>query len=103
MSQDLLPDWVMNTFEELASKAPFGSGRVQLGFAFDGLWLPKDVLVPLFEKVKAMDVRTITSHYLRNPIIGQWQHLLFINLKLLLTGWDNSWISNRDLTQAWYT
>ena len=66
MSYDMLPGWVMSTFEELASKAPFGNERVQLGFAFDGLWLPKEILVPLFAKVKEAGVKTITTHYVRS-------------------------------------
>lgn len=61
----------MSTFEELVSKAPFGNQRVQLGFAFDGLWLPKEVVVPLIKKVKGLGIKTITSHYVRTPVIGQ--------------------------------
>lgn len=70
VNQNLLADWVMSTFEHLASKAPFGNERVQLGFALDGLYLPKETLVAVFEKVKALGVKTITSHYSRNPIFS---------------------------------
>lgn len=68
LDQDLLVEWTMCTFEDLISKAPFGNGRVQVGFAFDGLWLPKEVIVGLFQKVKQLGVKTITSHYTHNPI-----------------------------------
>jgi hypothetical protein len=71
LNRDMLPEWVISLLEELASKAPFGSERVQLGFGFDGLWLPKDVIIPLFEKVKALGIKTITTHYLQNPIQRQ--------------------------------
>jgi hypothetical protein len=38
LEPDMLPPWVMKTFDKLASLNPFGpSGRVRLGFAFDGL------------------------------------------------------------------
>jgi hypothetical protein len=38
----------MSTFESLAAKAPLGNGRVQLGFAFDGFFLPKEIVVISF-------------------------------------------------------
>jgi hypothetical protein len=68
MSHDLLPDWVMSTLEQLAADGPFSEGRVQLGFAFDGFFLPKQVIVPLFEKVKSLGIKVITTHYCRNAI-----------------------------------
>jgi hypothetical protein len=56
--------------ESLAAKAPFGNGRVTLGFAFDGFFLPKEVVVSLFQKVKSLGVKTWTSHYGQNVIQG---------------------------------
>jgi hypothetical protein len=81
MSHDLFPDWVMSTFEDLASKAPFCDGRVHLGFAFDGMWLPKEMLVPLFAKVKDAGVKTITTHYVRTHFRGSLQHSFSLNPK----------------------
>lgn len=66
----MLPDWVMSTLSDLASKAPFGDGRVTLGLAFDGLWYPKEVVVDLFTKAKEMGIKLITTHYVRNAIQG---------------------------------
>jgi hypothetical protein len=77
VTQNMLKEWVMKEFEELALKAPFANERVQLGFAFDGMWLPKEVLVPLFEKVKGLGVKTITTHYTRLPLLRQLHQLLF--------------------------
>ena len=55
----------METFHTLAKKAPFGAGgQVELGFAFDGLWLPKEVLQKLFAEVRAAGVALITTHSL---------------------------------------
>jgi hypothetical protein len=70
MSHDLFPDWVMSTLDQLTTEGPFGNGRVQIGFAFDGLFLPKEVVVPLFEKVKSLGIKVITTHYCRNAISG---------------------------------
>lgn len=66
----MLADWVMKTLESLASKAPFGDGRVQLGFAFDGYFLPKEMVIALFDKVKALGIKVITTHYTRNVVTG---------------------------------
>ena len=68
MAPDLLPEWVMAHLDALASKAPFGDGRVSLGFAFDGFFLPKEVVIPLFDKVKSLGIKVITTHYGRSVL-----------------------------------
>ncbi|KAG0651489.1 5 -deoxyadenosine deaminase [Hyphodiscus hymeniophilus] len=70
LTSNLLPDWVISTLEALAAKAPFGNGRVVLGFAFDGFFLPKEVIVPLFQKVKSLGIKTWTAHYGQNAAQG---------------------------------
>jgi cytosine/adenosine deaminase-related metal-dependent hydrolase len=55
-------DWVMQTFDELADKGPFGEGRVKLGFAFDLFFLPPEMIKSLFAQVKNKGVKTITCH-----------------------------------------
>lgn len=53
----------MDTFDALASAAPFGDGRVSLGFAFDGFFLPQAMLKPIFDRVHgAPSVNVITHH-----------------------------------------
>lgn len=76
----MLADWVMATLEDLSLKALFGDGRVQLGLAFDGLWLPQEVVVGLFEKAKSLGVKLITTHYVRSlvPCICLLYQSLFI-------------------------
>jgi hypothetical protein len=68
----MLPDWVLSNLESLAAKAPFGNGRVSLGFAFDGFFLPKEVIVPLFQKIKSLGIKIWTTHYGRNAIQGKF-------------------------------
>ena len=63
MNESFFGDWIMPQIEHLASKAPFGEGRVKLGFSFDGFFIGKDATVQLFEKLKALGVGLITSHY----------------------------------------
>jgi len=66
----MLPDWVMNTLVELASKAPFGNGRVQLGIAFDGWFLPQGKVVDFVNKVRSLGIKLITTHSGQGPIFG---------------------------------
>lgn len=75
---NFLAPWVMETFTELAKAAPFGDGRVQLGLAFDGYFLPKEVVIEIINNVKSLGVKTITSHAGVNP---QWGK---VHLPLLL-------------------
>ena len=62
MNRDLLPPWVMDTFDKLAAAKPFGDGRVLLGFAFDGFFLPKEMLDPLFHRVVEGGIQLFTTH-----------------------------------------
>ena len=52
----------MNALEELSQRAPFGDGRVSLGVAFDGWFLPKEMIVPLFDNIKKMGIKHLTTH-----------------------------------------
>lgn len=64
LDQDILPAWVFETFDKLAQGAPFGDGRVQLGFALDLFFLPKEMILNIFDRVTKAGVKTITAHYL---------------------------------------
>ncbi|KAJ6606052.1 hypothetical protein DFH09DRAFT_1386467 [Mycena vulgaris] len=70
MAGSLMPDWVQSQLVDLAAKQPFGNGRVRLGFAFDGFFLPKEMVVGLYEQVRGLSIKLITSHYVRNAIMG---------------------------------
>ncbi|RAH84309.1 Metallo-dependent hydrolase [Aspergillus japonicus CBS 114.51] len=65
MHTNLLDDWVLQQLEELAAAAPFGDGRVQLGLAFDGFMLPKEMVVALYDRARRAGVKVITTHYVR--------------------------------------
>ena len=65
-----MPEWFMKQLEELASMQPWGDGRVNLGVAFDGLFLPKEHVTSFYEKVRKLGIKLITSHYVRNAVIG---------------------------------
>jgi cytosine/adenosine deaminase-related metal-dependent hydrolase len=67
---DLVPDWFMKQLEELAAQQPFGDGRVYLGWAFDLLFLPKEIVVPMYEQVRQLGIKLITTHVVKNAIFG---------------------------------
>ena len=58
-----IPDWMIPQLEDLGKKAPFNNGLVQLGFGFDGYFLPKEMVIGIFEKVRGLGVKLITSHF----------------------------------------
>ncbi|PGH06996.1 hypothetical protein GX51_02035 [Blastomyces parvus] len=62
--EEFFPAWVWETFDKLAQAAPFGDGRIQLGFAGELFFLPKEMIVNIFERVTKAGVKTITAHYL---------------------------------------
>ncbi|KAL5327980.1 hypothetical protein ACEPPN_005686 [Leptodophora sp. 'Broadleaf-Isolate-01'] len=83
LNHDLLPSWVLGTLEELVAKNPIASGRVQLGFAFDSTYLPKEMIVATFEKVKSLGIKLITTHYVGNGHFGGSPVELYHNYGLL--------------------
>ncbi|EDN03143.1 conserved hypothetical protein [Histoplasma mississippiense (nom. inval.)] len=55
LDQDILPAWVFETFDKLAQRGPFGDGRVHLGFALDLFFLPKEMILSIFDRVTKAD------------------------------------------------
>ncbi|GKZ19848.1 hypothetical protein AbraIFM66951_007778 [Aspergillus brasiliensis] len=62
---NFLDDWVVKQLSDLASAAPYGDGRVDIGLGFDGLMLPKDVVVSLYDRARKAGTKVITTHYVR--------------------------------------
>ncbi|KAF4550303.1 Amidohydrolase-like protein 6 [Elsinoe fawcettii] len=59
----MLAPWVLCTFSDLASRSPFGpNGRVTLGLAFDGWFLPQDACMFLFRAARANGIEHLTTH-----------------------------------------
>ena len=69
---DLIPDWFMKQLGELAAQQPFGEGRVYLGWAFDLLFLPKEMVVPMYEQVRKFGIKLITTHMVKNAVFGTY-------------------------------
>ncbi len=54
--------WVLEAFEALAAEKSWGSGRVQLGFGIDNLYLPTAKVCEMLGRVRAAGSKLITSH-----------------------------------------
>lgn len=67
---DKLPTWWLELLEKLAKDQPFGDGRVQLGLAFDAYYLPKETVLSIFKMVRGLNLKVITSHYVKGPVSG---------------------------------
>lgn len=64
---DFIPDWFIPVLEKLSRSRALSEGdrRMQLGLGFDGWFLPKDVVLDLFNRAKSLGVKVTTSHYVR--------------------------------------
>lgn len=84
MDGDLLAPWVMETFQKLADLNPLGpNGRVSLGFAFDGLFLPGFMIKDLYSRVREAGVRLITSHSVYGAQFGGKYHQVPLDLLVI--------------------
>ncbi|KAF4964437.1 hypothetical protein FSARC_7623 [Fusarium sarcochroum] len=71
LSRDIMPDSVMAQIFELAKGQPYGNGRVHIGFGFDYWFLPKEAVVGIFSGLRQAGIKLFTSHYAKNPALGQ--------------------------------
>ncbi|KAF5640189.1 5-methylthioadenosine s-adenosylhomocysteine deaminase [Fusarium sp. NRRL 25303] len=76
MEEQLLPSWLFEQLTSLCKNGAFANGRVTMGFAFDSFYLPKDVVVNIFNQVRGLGIQTITSHYVPSPLPGSTVDLL---------------------------
>ncbi|KAF4499592.1 5-methylthioadenosine S-adenosylhomocysteine deaminase [Fusarium agapanthi] len=76
MEEEFLPAWIFEQLTSLCKAVPFAEGRVTMGFAFDSFYLPKDVVVNIFNQVRGLGIKTITSHYVPSLLSGSTVDLL---------------------------
>jgi len=67
MNQSFVAPFALDALKSLVASAPFGNGRVTLGVAFDGWFLPQEMLKPLFEEIRNLGIRHITTHNGASP------------------------------------
>lgn len=65
---EALPAWVIQAFERLAKSSPLNQpdSRVKLGLGMDLYFLPKESLQALFQRVRELGVKVVTSHFVRH-------------------------------------
>ncbi|KIL93974.1 hypothetical protein FAVG1_02536 [Fusarium avenaceum] len=89
MEKTLLPDWLFEQLTTLCKAGPFGKGRVTMGFAFDFYTLPKEVIVDIFQRVRTLGIKTITSHYApsvqNEPIVDLLESCGILDKDILLS------------------
>lgn len=59
---DFIAPWALETLRDLSKKNPLGDGRVSLGVAFDAWFLPKERISALFDDIKQMGIKYLTTH-----------------------------------------
>lgn len=67
LNDDFIAPFTLPALRRLATSAPFGDGRVKLGVAFDGWFLPHDLIRPLFDEVKNLGIKHVTTHNAPSP------------------------------------
>lgn len=67
LNPDFIAPFALDTLQKLANSGPHGDGRIDLGVAFDGWFLPPDTIKELFQEVKRLGINTITTHYSPSP------------------------------------
>ncbi|KAJ7700709.1 hypothetical protein B0H17DRAFT_1128574 [Mycena rosella] len=75
MAASFMLDWIQLQLVDLGANQPYGDECICLGFVFNGFFLPKDMVVGLYEQVHSLDIKLITSHYCRNTIMGTNSHI----------------------------
>ncbi|RKL43973.1 hypothetical protein BFJ70_g4285 [Fusarium oxysporum] len=72
LNEELMVSWAFSQIEQLASKynSPESSHRLEIGYGFDWWFLPKDVSLDIFKRLRKSGVRLVTSHVGKNGFQG---------------------------------
>ena len=88
---DYFSDHTKATFQNLALAAPFGNGRVHMGYAIDNLYMPAEVIKPYYADLRDPakgKAKLITSHGVGGPLMGNGPSAVQILSKHDLLGPD---------------
>lgn len=67
---DVIPEWWWGQLRRLAREQPFAQGRITVGLGWDTFYLPREMVVNVFEEVRAMGVKLITCHHVSTPTLS---------------------------------
>ncbi|CAI7630923.1 unnamed protein product [Penicillium viridicatum] len=80
IDEDLMADWAFAQIEQLASKYNTlePSHRIEIGYGFDWWFLPKEVSLNIFKRLRKSGVRLVTSHVGKTGFQGSSSKLNFL-------------------------
>lgn len=67
LNPSFIAPFALSSLKSLAASTPYGDGRVTLGVAFDGWFLPHDMIKELFQEIKKFGIKHITTHNSPSP------------------------------------
>jgi hypothetical protein len=70
MEGELVPEWWWEQIRNLAGRQPFAGGRISLGLGWDAFYLPKEMVVKVFEDIRALGIKLITCHHVSTPTLS---------------------------------
>lgn len=69
--QDIMPAWALRQLGDLIEKHNTSASLVEVGMGFDLWFLPKDMVLGVFETLRQKGLRLVTSHVGRNAFMGE--------------------------------
>jgi hypothetical protein len=70
MEGELVPEWWWEQIKDLARRQPFAEGRITLGLGWDAFYLPKEMVVKVFEDIRSLGIKLITCHHVSTPTLS---------------------------------
>ncbi|KIX98800.1 uncharacterized protein Z520_05261 [Fonsecaea multimorphosa CBS 102226] len=68
--QDLLPEWALTQIAELAQKYNRPATTVEIGMGFDFWFLPQEMVLSMFGKLRKSGLRVLTTHVGSSAFMG---------------------------------
>ncbi len=68
--QDPVPDWALKQLGELIEKHQQSRSLVEIALGFDLWFLPKDMVLGMFESLRQKGMRLVTAHVGHNAFMG---------------------------------
>ncbi|EXJ57058.1 hypothetical protein A1O7_07402 [Cladophialophora yegresii CBS 114405] len=73
--QDLVPEWAVQQLGDLLENHNNAASLVEIGMGFDLWFLPKDMVLGMFQTLRQKGLRLVTSHVARNAFMGLHSHV----------------------------
>ncbi|MCJ1477421.1 hypothetical protein MMC13_006092 [Lambiella insularis] len=96
---EVLPNWTLPFLEKTCREHPFDN-RVHMGLGYDLFFLPKDIMISVYEQSRKAGVKCITTHAVRGfPLVKQLDENGLLGKDIVLShGTD---LSDKDRKVLW--